>query len=290
MLDPPLNMYLHYLQFTYFTWLGNMHAVVYKKKTVHTFTLIRGSSLCNKRHKWPLTLHLCPMSTYLTDILLPQVSSIWQHTHTWRKNYLSSCRQAACWCVVVIHCQQQSSKVRSWLCLKANPIPQQPEAKLKVFLAIMIKQAETSCRTIYNPLNTSGPDAGQKVNDYQCPTHTFCSFKAVRPVGWGTRLKLRCWLLRFLSWVVIRWLSCAGWEVLKVVTAQSVSQAAWLTGLISISQKTDWLKPRHIVCYIFVFPVTSTCCFQPNEHLLSPAPQQLLSNHSKGSQADCKGV
>lgn len=109
-------------------------------------------------------------------------------------------------------------------------------------------------------------------------------FKAVRPVGWGTRLKLRRWLLRLYFPTVIRWSGCAGLEMLKVVITHSVWLTAWfsnlLCGLLSENQ-THWLQPltlNLIVCLGKL--VYSMICSQLIVHLLSPAPWQWLSSHS----------
>lgn len=118
---------------------------------------------------------------------------------------------AACRCVIAIALLCDCVKMRF------HP-PLQPEAKLKVSSAVLIKWAamlsdlerrSTICRTIYNLQNKSITDSGYSINDYQCPTYTFCCFKAVRPIGWGTRLKLS-WLLWVHFLEVIRREAWAG--------------------------------------------------------------------------------
>lgn len=63
----------------------------------------------------------------------------------------------------------------------------------------------------YNPLDRSVTDSGFEVGDWRSCMFTFCFFKAVKPVGWGTRLKLRRWRdhCGFISTVV--WAGLERW-------------------------------------------------------------------------------
>lgn len=104
-LDPSLNIYLHYLQFKLI-----LHGLVactlsyiyIKKKSTDIYSHLRGSSLCNKRHTWPLTLHECPISTFFTDTATYCVTML--HTPG-EKKHSSRCRGDVCWCVIEIHWQ-----------------------------------------------------------------------------------------------------------------------------------------------------------------------------------------
>lgn len=89
---------------TYFTWVGCMHIIIYiyKKKSTDIYSHLRGSSLCNKRHTWPLTLHECPISTFFTDTATYCVTML--HTPG-EKKHSSRCRGDVCWCVIEIHWQ-----------------------------------------------------------------------------------------------------------------------------------------------------------------------------------------
>lgn len=123
----------------------------------------------------------------------------------------------------------------------------------KVFSAVLIKWAETSsdleqnstiCRTIHNRQN----------NDCLRPTYTFCFFKAVRPVGWGTRLKLRHWLLRFHFLVVLRWSGWAGNakggnHTISLTDSLNLQSVLWSY----VQYQTDWLQTLHgMLFFLFV--------------------------------------
>lgn len=103
------------------------HAYCHIKNCTHIYTHLRGSSLCNKRHKWPLTLHLCPMCTYFTDTATYCVTicELALTTHApGKKNYFSSCREDMCWCVIVIHCRAAAEQYAALLIVsKCDPIP-----------------------------------------------------------------------------------------------------------------------------------------------------------------------
>lgn len=213
-----------------------------------------------------MTLHLCPMSTYFTDTATYSITicELNVTTHTWRrttwaaaeKTCVGGCDSDSPPSSEAVKCPLHQQP--SWLHLNALPSPQQPEAKLKVFSATqqlsrdVAEQNSTICWTIFTILRISL----LQIQDIKWVIinvlYTFCFFKAVRPAGWGTRLKLRRWLLWFHFLVVIRWLGWAG-------NAKGGNHAISLTGSFTLQSvlwsytqyQTDWLQPLYNDLFFF---------------------------------------
>lgn len=166
----------------------------------------------------------------------------------------------------------------SWLCLNAMASPQQPEATFKVFSAKLIKWAEVSSDLEHN-LTICSTICSPQSNDYWCPPHTFFFFRAVRPVGWGTRLKLRGRLLGFHVLIVLR---CLGWALnAKGGDQTSVWLTAWLSNLycghICSTRLTGY--SHYILRFFDCLGKLVHCmfCFQPLDHSINLTPAGLSS-------------
>lgn len=159
-----------------------MHIVIFKKKYIHTHLHFfkRGSSLCNKRHTWPLTLHFVSHGYIFHRLChMACVSSSWQRTPG--ENEVSSCRvEDACWCEAsskALKCPVDQQPSRP--CLNAILSPRQPEATLKNLLC----RAEKVSRDIIW-LRASSHNmwvCSLQSHDYRCPLYTFSFFHAVKP-------------------------------------------------------------------------------------------------------------